>query len=71
MRIARVEPLTAARALRGPFDYLLPDGFPDVVVGTRLSVPFAGRKLEAVVTEVTGQSELPESRLAKPTKIVE
>ncbi len=44
--IARVEPLTTARALRGPFDYLAPDG---VVVGSLLRVPFGRQELTGVV----------------------
>ena len=69
MRIARVEPLTTARALRGPFDYLLPDDFEQVSVGTRLIVPFAGRKLESVVVELDDSSELPVDRLASPISV--
>ena len=38
--IAQVEPLTTARALRGPFDYERPDG---VGVGSVLVVPFGRR----------------------------
>ena len=70
MRIARVEPLTTARALRGPFDYLLPEDFPQVDVGSRLSVPFAGRKLEAVVTEMASESGFPIEKLSKPHSVV-
>ncbi len=66
MRIARVQPLTTARALRGPFDYLLPEDFPEVEVGSRLSVPFAGRKLDAVVVELDSETEVPEAKLASP-----
>ena len=35
--IAQVEPLTTARALRGPFDYLLPEALAGVGVGSLLS----------------------------------
>jgi primosomal protein N' (replication factor Y) (superfamily II helicase) len=45
--VARVEPLTTARALRGPFDYLRPDG---VGVGSVLVVPFGAREVVGVVT---------------------
>ena len=70
MRIARVQPLTTARALRGPFDYLLPPDFPEVAVGSRLKVPFAGRKLEAVVVELDSRTDVPEAKLASPTALL-
>ena len=38
--VVKVEPITTARVLRGPFDYLAPEG---AVVGTRLVVPFGRR----------------------------
>ena len=47
--IAQVEPLTTARALRGPFDYVRPDG---VGVGSVLVVPFGRREVVGVVTGV-------------------
>jgi primosomal protein N' (replication factor Y) len=71
MRIARVEPMTSARALRGPFDYLLPEDFPQVQTGSRLSVPFARRRIEAVVVEVDDKSDLPIERLSSPYAVVE
>ena len=40
--------------MRGPFDYLLPDG---AEVGTLLEVPFGGQKLTAVVTGLADSSE--------------
>jgi primosomal protein N' (replication factor Y) (superfamily II helicase) len=43
MAIARVEPLTTARALRGPFDYRLPERLGEVGVGSVLLVPFGRR----------------------------
>jgi primosomal protein N' (replication factor Y) len=52
--IAKVEPLTTARALRGPFDYLRPDG---VGVGSVLVVPFGHREVVGVVTGLAGASE--------------
>ena len=69
--IARVEPLTTTRALRGPFDYRLPPSLADVDVGTLLSVPFAGRELLGVVVERTDASEVPDERLAEPHARVE
>src|SRR4051794_10193874 len=69
--IARVEPLTTTRALRGPFDYRLPEALMDVGVGTLLSVPFAGRQLLGVVVERADASEVPPERLAEPHARVE
>jgi primosomal protein N' (replication factor Y) (superfamily II helicase) len=69
--IARVEPLTTTRALRGPFDYRLPEALVDVPVGTLLSVPFAGRELLGVVVERATESDVPPERLAEPHARVE
>src|SRR3954470_20673396 len=52
--IAQVEPLTTARALRGPFDYVRPEG---VGVGSVLVVPFGRREVVGVVTGVAEASE--------------
>ncbi len=70
MSIARVEPLTTARALRGPFDYLIPERLGEVRVGTVLEVPFGHRKVTAVVVETADQSELAPERLAEPVRIL-
>jgi primosomal protein N' (replication factor Y) len=69
--IAKVEPLTPARALRGPFDYLLAGSFEDVGVGSMLVVPFGRRRLLGVVVDVTEHSELPAERLAEPLAALE
>jgi len=69
--IARVEPLTTTRALRGPFDYRLPPALADADVGTLLAVPFAGRELLGVVVERATSSEVPDERLAEPRARVE
>jgi primosomal protein N' (replication factor Y) (superfamily II helicase) len=69
--IARVEPLTTARALRGPFDYRLPPALADVPVGTLLAVPFAGRELLGVVVELADASDVAPDRLAEPRARVE
>jgi primosomal protein N' (replication factor Y) (superfamily II helicase) len=69
--IAKVEPLTPARALRGPFDYLLNGSFPDVGVGSMLVVPFGRRRLLGVVVEVAESSELPPERLVEPLSALE
>ena len=62
--IARVTPLTTARALRGPFDYLV-DGL-EVEVGSLLRVPFAGRSIRGVVVGLADTSEVEPERLATP-----
>ena len=69
--IAKVEPLTPARSLRGPFDYLLGDALGDVGVGSMLVVPFGPRRLIGVVVEVAEESELPPERLAEPMAALE
>jgi primosomal protein N' (replication factor Y) (superfamily II helicase) len=69
--IAKVEPLTTARALRGPFDYRLPEEFGDVGVGTVLRVPFGRRRLLGVVVDLAERSELPPERLAEPLEALE
>jgi primosomal protein N' (replication factor Y) (superfamily II helicase) len=52
--VVQVEPLTTARALRGPFDYLRPEG---VDVGSVLVVPFGRRDVVGVVTGLADGSE--------------
>ncbi|MEA2288767.1 MAG: hypothetical protein QOD55_764 [Solirubrobacteraceae bacterium] len=51
--IAQVEPLTTARALRGPFDYVRPEG---VGIGSVLVVPFGRRDVVGVVTGIADES---------------
>ena len=54
--IAQVEPMTTARALRGPFDYRLPEELSgDVDVGSMLVVPFGRREVLGVVVGSRGQ----------------
>ncbi len=69
--IARVEPLTTARALRGPFDYRLPAEMIDVEVGRVVRVPFGRQRLLGVVVELAESSELPPERLAEPLEALE
>jgi len=71
MAILRVEPLTTARALRGPFDYRRPEAMADVGVGSVVRVPFGPRRLLGVVVEVAEASELPPERLAEPIEALE
>ncbi|HEX4733896.1 MAG TPA: primosomal protein N' [Thermoleophilaceae bacterium] len=69
--IAKVEPLTSARALRGPFDYALPGELSALGVGSVVMVPFARRQVLGVVVGVAEQSELPPERLATPLRALE
>jgi len=66
--VAKVEPITTARALRGPFDYLRPEG---VGVGSVLVVPFGGRDVVGVVVGLADGSELPDERLAAPRRVLD
>ncbi len=69
--IAKVEPLTTARNLRGPFDYRIPSGMDGVDVGTMLLVPFGRRRVLGVVVGVAGESEIPPERLVEPIAALE
>jgi primosomal protein N' (replication factor Y) len=73
MEIAKVEPMTTTRALRGPFDYRLPEPMvaAGVGVGSLLMVPFGGRRMLGVVVGVAAESELPPERLAEPLEAIE
>ena len=71
MAILRVEPLTTARALRGPFDYRRPEEMAEVGVGSVVRVPFGPRRLLGVVVETAERSELPPERLAEPIEALE
>ena len=66
--IAKVEPITTARALRGPFDYLRPDG---VEVGQLLVVPFGRRDVTGVVVGLAEESEVPAEKLVAPRRVLE
>ena len=70
--IAQVEPITSARALRGPFDYLLPEPLrEDVTVGSMLVVPFGARTILGVVTGLSERSEVADERLLAPLRALE
>ncbi len=71
MSIARVEPLTTARALRGPFDYRIPAAMEELDVGSVVRVPFGHRRILGVVVERADSSELPAERLAEPIEALE
>jgi primosomal protein N' (replication factor Y) (superfamily II helicase) len=69
--IAKVEPLTTARALRGPFDYRLPAAMAGLEVGSVVRVPFGRQRLLGVVVELAEASELPPEKLAEPIEALE
>jgi primosomal protein N' (replication factor Y) len=69
--IAKVEPLTTARALRGPFDYRLPEAMADLEVGSVVKVPFGRRRVLGVVVGLAEASALPPERLAEPVEALE
>jgi primosomal protein N' (replication factor Y) len=71
MSILKVEPLTTARALRGPFDYRRPASMADLEVGSVVRVPFGPRRLLGVVVATAETSELPPERLAEPIEALE
>jgi primosomal protein N' (replication factor Y) (superfamily II helicase) len=71
MAVAKVEPLLTTRALRGPFDYALPDRLAGVGVGSVLRVPFGRQRVVGVVVEVAESSDLPPERLAEPLEALE
>jgi primosomal protein N' (replication factor Y) (superfamily II helicase) len=71
MAIAKVEPLTTARGLRGPFDYRLPAAMADLEVGSVVRVPFGRRRTLGVIVGLAESSELPPERLAEPLEALE
>ncbi len=68
--IARVEPLTRTRAVRGPFDYRLRPEQADVEVGAVLRVPFGRQTTLGVVLELATESALALERLAEPDAVL-
>ena len=71
--IAQVEPLTTARALRGPFDYRLPPEFEGgaVGVGSMLVVPFGRREVLGVVMGLSERSEVAPEKLLEPLRALD
>jgi primosomal protein N' (replication factor Y) len=68
--IAKVEPLTQARALRGPFDYLVPDRM-EAGIGSVLVVPFGRRRVLGVVVDTAERSDVPAEKLVEPLEALE
>jgi primosomal protein N' (replication factor Y) len=70
--IVQVEPMTTARALRGPFDYRLPQELRgEVKIGSMLVVPFGQRKILGVVTALADHSEVSEEKLLEPLRALD
>jgi primosomal protein N' (replication factor Y) (superfamily II helicase) len=70
--IAQVEPMTTARALRGPFDYRLSEELSETVaVGSMLVVPFGRREILGVVTALCEHSDVSEEKLLAPLRALE
>jgi primosomal protein N' (replication factor Y) (superfamily II helicase) len=70
MPIARVEPLTRTRAVRGPFDYRLGAGQEKVEVGSLLRVTFGRQRTLGVVVGLAEHSELEPERLSEPEAVL-
>lgn len=68
--IARVEPLTRTRAVRGPFDYRLRPDQRQAEVGAVVKIPFGGRTMLGVVISRTDDSKLEPERLAEPVAVL-
>jgi primosomal protein N' (replication factor Y) len=62
-----VEPLTTARALRGPFDYLAPDG---VAAGSLVRMPFGHRQVTGVVVGLADHTDVPPEKLVRPSSVM-
>ncbi len=65
--------MTTARALRGPFDYRLPEELRDgtVDVGSMLVVPFGRREVLGVVVGLAETSEISAEKLLAPLRALE
>jgi primosomal protein N' (replication factor Y) len=65
--------MTTARAVRGPFDYVLPQELRGGVVdvGSMLVVPFGRREVLGVVVGLADRSEVAEERLLAPLRALE
>jgi primosomal protein N' (replication factor Y) len=70
--IALVEPITTARVLRGPFDYVLGEELRgEVEIGSMLVVPFGRRQILGVVVGLSHRSDVPTEKLLEPVRALE
>jgi len=70
--IARVQPLTRTRAVRGTFDYLLSaEQVPVVGVGSVLRIRFGGQRTLGVVTGLSETTEVDPGKLSEPDEVLE
>jgi primosomal protein N' (replication factor Y) len=70
--IAQVQPMTTARALRGPFDYRLPQALRgEVGIGSMLVVPFGPRQVLGVVVGLADSSDVAEEKLLAPLRALD
>src|SRR5277367_1493975 len=65
--------MTSTRALRGPFDYRLPEEMRGGVVdvGSMLVVPFGRREILGVVVGLSDSSDIAEEKLLAPLRALE
>ncbi len=66
--IAKVEPITTARSLRGPFDYRVRAD--EVAKGSLLVVPFGRRDVTGVVVAMAEHSDVPPEKLVAPRRVL-
>jgi primosomal protein N' (replication factor Y) (superfamily II helicase) len=70
--IAKVEPMTMTRALRGPFDYRLPEELRQRIdVGSMLVVPFGRREVLGIVVGLAEDSDIAQERLLAPLRALD
>jgi primosomal protein N' (replication factor Y) len=69
--IARVEPLTRTRAVRGPFDYRMRADQLGVQIGSLVRIRFGGSRMVGVVVGLASESELEQERLSEPEAVLE
>ncbi len=64
--------MTTARAMRGPFDYRLPEELREgVTIGSMLVIPFGRREILGVVTALADHSEVSEEKLLAPLRALD
>ncbi len=68
--IARVQPLTLTRAVRGPFDYRLRADQGEIGVGSVLRVRFGHGRMLGVVVGLTDHTDVAPERLIEPDAVL-